>query len=481
MSRVRFHEALKPADVHLQRNGAKAVFKPGKGSKYLCALGAAPLICDESGTYAFEVVFDVEPGSTSLGRSVERWEPWIFRYVEVGIVLRHELDVDIAQALKKKQICCSLSVCGGGNFYIAKSWNKSIKLDIQDWAGLSYGDRLGIEVVTAQGETIAFATVNGSRVGQSVNLADLVGAMGPLVKFWPLLESHTSLVSATFVNGQSLPMKHEQIGGDAESCGDWSCKKRRQALETSNSLCAQARAGNVSALRKQLEELPADVDLAPQLCIAAGFGRVDYVRILLEYRVSPDWPSSSVGAQRNALHEACLWPEGEPVVALLLEHRANPNLTAKLNSKTMNAYQMALHKRNAGAADMIECATAHTLPNLHTLGTLRYLGYRCGSGEGVWSSAETRLRTKQSNKSDGSEAEDTPELVYIYIYLCVLLYCSHILLDICFTTYICIFCIMIPKSFQILLLHPITPNPHGPCPSRGENPIARTCEKNTIA
>ena len=53
-----------------------------------------PLRTPLSQTYAFEVVFDVEPGSTSNGRSVERWEPWIFRYVEVGIVLRHELDVD---------------------------------------------------------------------------------------------------------------------------------------------------------------------------------------------------------------------------------------------------------------------------------------------------------------------------------------------------------------------------------------------------
>ena len=128
-----------------------------------------------------------------------------------------------------------------------------MKIDIQDWAGFSYGDRLGIEVITAQGETAAFATKNGSRVGQSLSLADLLGAMGPLVRFWPLVGCRTGLVSAAFVNGQPMPIKRERDGGDAESCGELSCKKRRQPLGTYNNLCAQARARNVSAPRKLLE------------------------------------------------------------------------------------------------------------------------------------------------------------------------------------------------------------------------------------
>ena len=50
----------------------------------------------------------------------------------------------------------------------------------------------------------------------------------------------------------------------------------------------------------------------------------------------------------NALHETCLWLEGESIVARLIEHQANLNLTAKFNSKTMNAYnyQLSLHKGN---------------------------------------------------------------------------------------------------------------------------------------
>ena len=47
---------------------------------------------------------------------------------------------------------------------MAKGWNNDIKVDIQDWADLPYGDRLGIEVITAQDETTAFAIVSGSRV-----------------------------------------------------------------------------------------------------------------------------------------------------------------------------------------------------------------------------------------------------------------------------------------------------------------------------
>jgi hypothetical protein len=203
-----------------------------------------------------------------------------------------------------------------------------------------------------------------------------------------------------------------QFRDGAESCDDRSCKIGRQRPETSDNSCAQARAGNVSALRKRLAESPAQVDLAAQLCIAAGFGRVDYVRILLEYQVSPDWPSPSVGhgqrpeTQRNALHEACLWPEGEPVVALLLKHRANANLTAKLNSKTMNAYQMALHKGHHGAAKTIERVAARTLPHGHVLGNL-LMKHQQQNVRPMLSRTETLTSRQQSHKLDDTEAGAT--------------------------------------------------------------------------
>lgn len=118
-------------------------------------------------------------------------------------------------------------------------------------------------------------------------------------------------------------------------------------------LCKSARSGDPFALRKRLaESSPRPTSLIWDLCFWAGFGRVDYVKALLEYRVSPNLPSPETG--RNALHEACLWPKGERVVALLLQHRADPSLTAKLKSKTMNAYQMALHHGNQTVAKIIQ-------------------------------------------------------------------------------------------------------------------------------
>jgi hypothetical protein len=70
----------------LQRNGTRAAFTPFAGPRYRFAIGASPLSRNHAGVYAFDVTFDVVPGRTSNGRLVERWEQWIFDYVEVGII-----------------------------------------------------------------------------------------------------------------------------------------------------------------------------------------------------------------------------------------------------------------------------------------------------------------------------------------------------------------------------------------------------------
>ena len=91
-------------------------------------------------------------------------------------------------------------------------------------------------------------------------------------------------------------------------------------------------------------------------------------------------------------------------MALLLEHRANTNLRARLKSKFMNAYQMAVHKGNQGAAKMTERAAAHTLPHGHTLGN-PLMKYKQQNVLPLNGRAETRPCPQQTDKSDGTEAD----------------------------------------------------------------------------
>ena len=56
------------------------------------------------------------------------------------------------------------------------------------------------------------------------------------IKFDSIEAKHCHLSLPQELDSDRLPMKRERIGGDAESCGEWPCKKRRQPLETSNNL-----------------------------------------------------------------------------------------------------------------------------------------------------------------------------------------------------------------------------------------------------
>lgn len=49
-------------------------------------------------------------------------------------------------------------------------------------------------------------------------------------------------------------------------------------------------------------------------------------------------------------------------MSLLLDHKANPRLAAKLKSKYMNAYEMALLKGHEGVAKIIKTAAASMVP-----------------------------------------------------------------------------------------------------------------------
>ena len=103
---------------------------------------------------------------------------------------------------------------------------------------------------------------------------------------------------------------------------------------------------NVAHFDKFLAESPSRVGMATRLCHAAPYGHVQYIKLLLEHRASPnvhDGLDRDPHIQRNALHEACMWKEGGSVIALLLDHNADVNATARLNSNLMNAYEMALH------------------------------------------------------------------------------------------------------------------------------------------
>ena len=58
-----------------------------------------------------------------------------------------------------------------------------------------------------------------------------------------------------------------------------------------------------------------------------------------------------------------MWKAGETVIALLLDHNADVNATARLNSKIMNPYEMALHRGSFVAALTIQRFVARDLPD----------------------------------------------------------------------------------------------------------------------
>jgi hypothetical protein len=111
---------------------------------------------------------------------------------------------------------------------------------------------------------------------------------------------------------------------------------------------------------------PSQVQMAIRLCYAARSGNVQDVKLLLEHQTSPDLREGNgkcPNTQRNALHEACSNEQNDQIVALLLEHSADVNLTAKRNSKVMNAYEMALHKGCHATAQRIVDFVARNLPD----------------------------------------------------------------------------------------------------------------------
>ena len=170
--------------------------------------------------------------------------------------------------------------------------------------------------------------------------------------------------------------------------------------------CAEARAGDVAALRKFLAESPSRVGMATRLCHAAPYGHVQYIKLLLEHRASPnvhDGLGRDPHIQRNALHEACMWKEGGPVIALLLDHNADVNATARLNSEMMNAYEMALHTGNSVAVRTVERFVARDLPD--GCDQENALHWRRPQNQGTPSAEQKESQSPRGNASQRSQEE----------------------------------------------------------------------------
>ena len=129
---------------------------------------------------------------------------------------------------------------------------------------------------------------------------------------------------------------------------------------------------------------PSQQELADYLCIGAGFGHTNCVRLLLDAAACPNTPTVLGGMEcgqrgetrRNALHEACLWGFGarDQVVTLLLQYRADVDLTAKLRGKQMTADRIAAQKGfpelgkliHAHSQQLRACSRSRTPPNSRT-------------------------------------------------------------------------------------------------------------------
>ena len=108
-------------------------------------------------------------------------------------------------------------------------------------------------------------------------------------------------------------------------------------------------------------------ELSHLLSISAGFGHEACTRILLECQADPNSPSLRLEcgqrpeSKRSALHKACVWNEEHgkysTVVKLLLQQRANVDLTAKFQRKNMTALEMA---RRNGHIDRVLIMQEHS-------------------------------------------------------------------------------------------------------------------------
>ena len=64
------------------------------------------------------------------------------------------------------------------------------------------------------------------------------------------------------------------------------------AMAKCQSACAEARAGDITALRTFLAESPTQVDIATRVSHVAGFGHDEYIKLLLEHGASAIAPQA---------------------------------------------------------------------------------------------------------------------------------------------------------------------------------------------
>lgn len=153
-----------------------------------------------------------------------------------------------------------------------------------------------------------------------------------------------------------------------------------EASSASDKLRKAALKGNVATIMDLLTEPPHSESDAAEcleeaagdaLCLAAGYGRIDVIRVLLQHKVDVNHRSEKTQG-RSALHEACMWKEGRPVVSMLLEARADVELKSR-NNRRVTARQIA---SKAGMEDV-----AALLPPPPPIASLPSLAARSGSKE----------------------------------------------------------------------------------------------------
>ena len=271
---------------------------------------------------------------------------WPKQCIEIGLTAHKLSQVDVIKVVKRRQLPQCWSFGGRGKIYIATGWNRCNEVVMPHWKELQDGDVLCVSV-SDKGLMSAF--INGTPCGI------LQTNISPQMDIWPIVEFHAPRIRAALGPVGQLPVvsrhvdfqHHNAVDADESSPPPPALEQEQQALR-------QVKLGEVAALQGRLQTTPrpSQQELANYLCVAAGFGHTKCVQLLLDAAACPNTPSivEDCGQRgktlRNALHEACLWGCGarDQVVTLLLQNRANVDLTGKFRGKQMTADRIAAQK-----------------------------------------------------------------------------------------------------------------------------------------